>query len=62
MKSEDKRGTLCISLREGEVFTIGHDILVVYSKQMSAKQVKIVIKAPKDMKIERLKKEDDRDE
>jgi sRNA-binding carbon storage regulator CsrA len=58
MKSGDKRGTLCISLREGEVFTIGEDILVMYGKAMSAKQIKIIIKAPKDVKIGRIKKED----
>ena len=46
-----QRGTLAIALREGDSVSIGDDILLIYAKQMSKKQAKLVFKAPKDVKI-----------
>ena len=44
-------GTLAIALREGDSVTIGDQVLVVFAKQMSKRQIKLVFKAPKEIKI-----------
>lgn len=54
-KKNELLGTLCLSMREGDVITIGKDIVLQYTKQMSAKQIKVIIRAPKELEIDRVK-------
>ncbi|RTL05287.1 carbon storage regulator [Candidatus Dependentiae bacterium] len=53
MKTKKEYGTLAIAAKEGDSITIGDEILLIYAKQVSKKQIKIVFKAPKSVRIVR---------